>query len=84
MYWSRASTLGAYAAVLISFVVPIGYLIIHRIQGPVYLGDYKVRDQDVGFSTSVLAAVAMIVISLCSRGSTRYWDLGKTVREMNE
>ena len=85
MYWRRATTAGAYAAICISTVLPISDLIARRV----YIafnpdGLFPWEPKYTGFGTYFLAALALVVISLSSRVVTRYWDLGETVRQMNE
>lgn len=85
MYWKRATTAGAYAAICISTVLPISDLIARRI----YMvlnpdGIFPWQPKFTGFGTYFLAALALVVVSLSSRAVTRYWDLGETVRQMNE
>jgi hypothetical protein len=39
--------------------------------------------EQTGLYTYLVGAVAMIVLSLISSERSKYWDLGKTVAEMN-
>ena len=82
MYWHRATTAGAYAAVFTCLILPLSDLIARRV----YLAfgeEFPLLPRTTGLWTYVLAITLMIVISLCSRKKTKYWDLGKAVREMN-
>jgi len=82
MYWRRASTAGAYGAVLVSLVLPLADIIARRVcldRGVVFPFEPKIT----GFGTYVAAVAAMVILSLGSKGKTKYWDLGKTVEEMN-
>lgn len=84
MYWKRATTIGAYAAVLICLVLPIADLVARRVYVVWYPdGEFPLKPQTTGLYSYVLAAALMIIISLISREKTKYWDLGKTVRDMN-
>jgi SSS family solute:Na+ symporter len=84
MYWRRATTAGAYAAVLCSLVLPLADLVGRRIFVAYHPGESIAwKPEYTGFSTYVLAALLLVVISLLFPGKTKYWDLGKTVREMN-
>lgn len=84
MYWKRATTLGAYAAVLTCIVLPLADLVAERI----YIawhpkGVFPIAPQTVGLYSYLLGAALMIVISLVSKEKSKYWDLGQTVRQMN-
>lgn len=84
MYWRRATTAGAYAAVLTCLVLPISDLVARRAYVSMFPGkEFPIAPQTTGLYTYVIGAVLMIVISLLSREETKFWDLGKTVREMN-
>ena len=83
MYWNKASTAGAYAAVLISLIIPISDIIARRV----YLAkniEFPVEPHITGFWTYIIAISALIIISLFSKEKTRYWDLGKTVKDLNK
>jgi len=93
MYWPRASTAGAYTAVLISLILPSVDMLIREvltrvdIELPIelFMGvKYPWEPKYTGFGTYVLAVAALIILSLLSREKTKYWDLGKTVKEMNK
>jgi SSS family solute:Na+ symporter len=83
MYWKRASTSGAYAAILISLILPISDIIARRIVLAVN-GTYPWAPKTTGFATYAIAAVMLVVFSLLSKEKSKYWDLGKAVKEMNE
>jgi len=84
MYWKRATTAGAYAAVLTCLVLPIADLVARRLYVVWYPeGVFPLKPQTTGLYSYILAAVLMIVISLISREKSKYWDLGKMVRDMN-
>lgn len=84
MYWKRATTAGAYAAVIVCTVLPLSDLVARRVLLEVSPGTpYPLTPQMTGFCSYVLGAVLLIAISLMSRKPTGYWDLGDTVREMN-
>jgi SSS family solute:Na+ symporter len=85
MYWKRASTAGAYAAILVSLVIPITDLVARRIFDGIHPGKaFWIKPETTGFTTYVIAAVLLVMISLLSKGKTKYWDLGQTVKEMND
>jgi SSS family solute:Na+ symporter len=84
MYWKRATTAGAYAAVLTCLILPVADLVARRIYVVWYpSGTFPLLPQTTGLYSYVLGAILMIFISLMSRKETKYWDLGKTVRDMN-
>jgi SSS family solute:Na+ symporter len=85
MYWKRATTAGAYAAILLSLFLPIADMIARRIFLAINPeGIFPWEPKYTGFSTYVVAAIAMIGISLMSQKKTKYWDLGQTVRDLNK
>ncbi|MFV0416436.1 MAG: sodium:solute symporter [Chthoniobacterales bacterium] len=82
MYWKRANVTGAYAAVIISVSLPVIDLVARRV----YLAQDKVwpiKPELTGLGTYLIATAALIFFSLLSNKKTKYWDLGKVVREMN-
>lgn len=84
MYWKRATTTGAYAAVITCTVLPLSDLITRRVILEISPDTrYPFTPQMTGFYSYVLAATLLIVSSLMSKEPTGYWDLGDTVREMN-
>lgn len=84
MYWKRASTSGAYATVLISLLLPITDIIARQLY-LVYLPArvFPWEPKITGFATYALAALGMILFSLLSKEKTGYWNLGQTVKVMN-
>jgi len=84
MYWKRATTLGAYACVITCLLLPLADLVARRIYVAHHpSGEFPLLPQTTGLLTYGLGAVLMILLSLCSRDQTKYWDLGKAVNEMN-
>lgn len=85
MYWKRASTTGAYAAVLTCLVLPVSDLVARQVWQA--LGhepkDYYWAPETGAFTTFMIAIFLLVVISLLSSRPTKYWDLGQTVRDMN-
>ena len=85
MYWKRATTAGAYAAVITCTLLPLTDLVARRVLVEVApTMKYPITPQMTGFTAYVLSAVLLVVISLMSKAPTNYWDLGEAVREMNE
>lgn len=82
MYWQGAKTAGAYAAVFASVALPITDLIARRI----WLAmdwTFPIKPEVTGLGTYVIAIALLIVISLMSGEKSKFWDLGKVVRQMN-
>ncbi len=85
MYWKRASTAGAYAAVLASLIFPLTDLVARQIHSASGSSEpFPISPQTTGFGAYVASAILLIVVSLLSRKPTRYWDLGSEVRELNQ
>lgn len=85
MYWKKASTAGAYASILISLILPLGDIVARRIFVAVNpTGIFPWEPKHTGFGTYVIAAILLVVVSLLSKGKTKYWDLGQAVRELNK
>jgi len=82
MYWKRASTAGAFGAVLISVILPLSDMVARQIVKGVG-GTFPWEPKYTGFGTYALATMVLIVLSLFSREKSKYWDLGKAVKEMN-
>ncbi len=84
MYWSRATTAGAYAAVLANVLVPVGDQVARRIFVATRPeAKYPWEPETTGLAAYALGVLLLILVSLGSRGKTRYWDLGRVVRDMN-
>ena len=84
MYWKRATTAGAYTAILISLVLPVADLAARQVYEVVHPGKaFWLKPETTGFATYVIATVLLLSISLLSKKETKYWDLGKAVKEMN-
>jgi SSS family solute:Na+ symporter len=86
MYWRRASTAGAYAAVLTCLILTVADLgarqvWLHTGHEP---SEYYWKPETGAFTTFLIAIGLLIVISLMSNKPTKYWDLGKIVKEMNK
>jgi SSS family solute:Na+ symporter len=84
MYWRRASTAGAYAALAICWTLPLFDVIARQIFARTHPdATFPILPRTTGLYTYVLGAVMMILVSLFSRQPSRYWDLGQAVREQN-
>ncbi len=82
MYWRGAKTAGAYAAVAASVMLPLADLIARRI----WLAQewtFPIKPEVTGLGTYAIAISLLILVSLCSSEQSKFWDLGKIVREMN-
>lgn len=84
MYWSRANTYGAYAAIGVNFLLPIADLIGRYIYLAFLPGrEFPIAPHVTGFSSYVLGMLLMIIISLLTPDEGKFWDLGAVVRQMN-
>jgi solute:Na+ symporter, SSS family len=85
MYWRGAKTLGAYVCVAICVIVPIADVVTRQVLAHAGSGrTLPWTPEQTGLYTYLVGAAAMIVFSLLSTEESKYWDLGKTVREMNK
>lgn len=85
MYWSKTTTAGAYAAVLICLILPLADLASRQIYAMRHPdGIYPIASETTGLGTYVIALVALVVVSLASGGPTRFWDLARDVQVQNE
>lgn len=84
MYWRGAKTLGAYLCIGVCVVVPITDVIVRQALAHDGTGrTLPWTPEQTGLYTYLAGAILMIVGSLASRETSKYWDLGVTVREMN-
>jgi solute:Na+ symporter, SSS family len=84
MYWRRATTAGAYAAICTCLVLPTADLIARRVYLAFHSGTpFPISPQTTGLYTYLLATALMVIVSLLSGERSKYWDLGKAVSEMN-
>jgi SSS family solute:Na+ symporter len=81
MYWRRANTAGAYAAIAINVVLPLADQVTRYLL-PVGK-KLPVTPQETGLYSYVLGMVALVVVSLATRDEKKFWDLKATVRELN-
>lgn len=77
LYWKRASTAGAYAAVITGMTLPLIDLVLRRTE----CDFYKVSPVQAGVFTILAAIVLLVVISLSSKKPTKWIDYGTAVRE---
>jgi SSS family solute:Na+ symporter len=85
MYWPRANTAGAFAAVLINIILPLAdiagrYVYVVKWPG----AKYPFAPETTGFFSYALGMVLLILVSLATKDERKYWDLGKVAREMNQ
>jgi len=84
MYWRRASTTGAFAAVLTSLILPIIDLVARQIHaGTGSEEPFPISPQTTGFWTYAISISMLVILSLLSRAPTGHWDLGEEVRRQN-
>lgn len=85
MYWRRATTAGAYAAVLICLLLPMIDLASRQIYAAKYPNAaFPIASATTGLGTYILAVLALVAVSLISGGPTRFWDLGREVQNQNQ
>ena len=77
LYWKKASTAGAYAAVFTGVILPLVDLVLRRGEYEFY----QVSAQQSGIFTIFTAIVLLVVISLLSKKPTKWTDYGAAVRE---
>lgn len=82
MYWKRASTVGAYAAIVTCLALPLLDIVARQVYA-VHEWTYPWTPETTGFFTFVLAIGLMLFFSLLSRQPSKYWDLGEEVKKMN-
>jgi SSS family solute:Na+ symporter len=84
MYWSRASTAGAYTAILICSILPVTDLVSRQVYAAMNPGEpFPIESQVTGLGTYALAVVGLVIVSLLFGGPTKYWDLGRDVKLQN-
>jgi Na+/proline symporter len=84
MYWPRAKTSGAYACVAVCVLVPVADVIARQVHAHLHPGaPFPWEPRTTGLYTYLAGAALMVGISLLSAEKSKYWDLGKTVRQMN-
>jgi len=81
MYWKRANTAGAYAAIGVNVVLPVADQVA-RYLTPVGV-TFPITPQQTGFWSYIIGMVALVVVSLLTRDEGKFWDLGKRVKELN-
>lgn len=77
LYWKRANTPAAYAAVISTLIIPI----IHLTMKQLFPDKYNVSMQQAGIGAICVSIFFMIFISLVFKCRTKFRDYGKIVRE---
>jgi SSS family solute:Na+ symporter len=80
LYWSRANTVGAYAATLVGMIFPLVDLTMRRF----YNDSYSLTPQQAGIITMATALVLLVVFGLISKKPTKWVDYGEIVRESEQ
>ncbi len=84
MYWRRATTAGAYAAVFTCLLLPIADLVGRRVYSELYPeGVYPLKPEITGLYSYLLAAGLLVVVSLLTPDEGKFQDLGKVADRMN-
>ncbi|MFH1615005.1 MAG: hypothetical protein ABIG61_07965 [Planctomycetota bacterium] len=79
LYWRRANTTGAYAAVLTTMILPPLDLVFRNISPHFY--HLKVPAQVAGIGTICLSVILLTIFSLASSKPTKWVDYGEVVRK---
>jgi SSS family solute:Na+ symporter len=83
MYWPGAKTIGAYVCIAVCVVVPLCDVVARQIIAHIGAKELPWTPEQTGLYTYLAGAALMILCSWCSREESKYWDLGKAVREQN-
>jgi SSS family solute:Na+ symporter len=78
LYWKRACTAGAYAAVLTTMVLPVVHLVMQKCW-PVYKANVPAKT--AGLITIASSIILLVVLSLLNRKPTKYIDYGTQVKQ---
>lgn len=81
LYWRRACTAGAYAAIISSMIIPIVHLVLQKVW-PLYKA--AVPAKTAGLAAIGVSMTLLIVISLLNRRPTKYVDYSKVIRKDEE
>jgi len=74
LYWKKASTFGAYAAVVVTCILPAVHLILQKT-----MPSYEIPAKIAGVFTIATAVILLVVISLFSRKKTKFVDYSSDV-----
>lgn len=79
LYWRRATSAGAYAAIIVCVIVPLSDII-----GKQFIDNYPLTTQQSGLYAMVGGILAIIIVSLLTgKGDSAGWvDYGKVFRKM--
>ncbi len=83
MYWPGAKSIGAYVCIAICVVVPLCDVIARQAIAHFNATPLPWTPERTGLYTYLAGAALMIIFSLLSNEQSKYWDLGKAVREQN-
>lgn len=86
LYWKRATTGGAWAALLSAVIIPVGWILFkqefpHVLDGGGLCARYCTQD-NVGLFSAVFPAFLLVVVSLLSLKPTHFVDFGARLREV--
>ena len=83
MYWPGAKTIGAYVCIAVCVIVPLCDVITRQVITHIGAHPLPWTPEQTGLYTYLAGAALMVLCSWFSREQSKYWDLGKAVREQN-
>lgn len=87
LYWRRASAAGAWAALVLAVVLPVGWMLFRQFApGAIdesWAKENRVQDW-VTLGALVIPALAMVAVSLATGGTTKFVDYGERLREIQQ
>ncbi len=89
LYWKRTTSAGAWACLILGLVLPISWFLFQRYFSSVLDGpDHQhlktwINNDTAALTATVVPALAMAAISLCSRAPTKFVDYGQKLKQMD-
>lgn len=88
LYWKRTTSAGAWVCLVLGLALPIGWFLFQKYgsasldaPGREHLKRW-INNDTAALVATVLPALVMVIVSLCSRGPTRFVDYGERLREI--
>ena len=79
LYWKRACTYGAYAAVTATCILPVVHLVLQKT-----MPGYEIPAKIAGVFTIITAVLLLVIISLFSKEKTKFVDYSEDVKKSEE